>query len=258
MYVTSDEANIYVRLDYRESINFEETPTYITFDTIGDQGQKQLSLENGKTLSTSSGVDFIATLAGKDSSRITVDSYYDPFYFQYGEVLKQIPNVPYASKKENGVFHPIRLALNKELTIPSTGETYPFVAYETGKLLHGSGNSEDRNYTTLTDVSVSEDGKMVEVRIPWLLLNVKDPSQKEIIGDMWKTGIEGGLNIEGIHLSAFVADNNHLFVLPETEESTDSITQTVFYEWKKWEEPAYQERLKDSYYIMKETYGGIR
>lgn len=258
MYVTSDEANLYVRLDYEESINLEDTPTYITFDTIGDQGQKQIALDNGQTVSTTSGVDFLATLAGKDSSRMTVDSYYDSFYFQYGEVLKQIPNVPYASKKENGVFHPLRLALNKELTIPSTGKTYPFEAYETGKLSYGSGNPKDHNYTTLTDVSISEDGKMVELRIPWLMLNVKDPSQKEIIGDLWKTGIEGAQNIEGIHLSAFVADDNHLTVLPESEEPSNSISKTVFYKWKKWEEPAYQERLKDSYYIMKETYGGIK
>jgi hypothetical protein len=258
MYVTSDAANIYVRLDYHQSINLKETPTYITFDTIEDQGQKQITLNGGQSVSTTSGVDFLATLAGKEESRITVDSYYDSFYYQYGERLKLIPTEPYPSSKDNGVFHPIRLALNKQLTIPSTGQTYPFEAYETGKLQYGSGNPNDKNYHSLTDVSISEDGKMVEMRIPWLMLNVKDPSQKEIIGDMWKTGLEDGKNIDRIYLSAFIVTEKGLTSLPETEEESDTITKTVFYDWKKWEQPVYSERLKDSYYIMKETYGGIK
>ncbi|WP_066059412.1 hypothetical protein [Robertmurraya korlensis] len=258
MYVTSDAANIYVRLDYHQSINLKETPTYITFDTIEDQGQKQITLNGGQSVSTTSGVDFLATLAGKEESRITVDSYYDSFYYQYGERLKLIPTEPYPSSKDNGIFHPIRLALNKQLTIPSTGQTYPFEAYETGKLQYGSGNPNDKNYNSLTDVSISEDGKMVEMRIPWLMLNVKDPSQKEIIGDMWKTGLKDGKNIDRIYLSAFIITEKGLSSLPVTEEESDTITKTVFYDWKKWEQPVYSERLKDSYYIMKETYGGIK
>lgn len=258
MYVTSDAANIYVRLDYQQSINLEETPTYITFDTIGDQGQKKIPLRTGQSLSTTSGVDFLVTLAGKEESRMTVDSYYDSFYYQYGERLKLIPKETYPSEKENGVFHPIRLALNKPLTIPSTGKTYPFEAYETGKLLYGMGNPDEENYNSLTDVSISEDGKMVELRIPWLMLNIKDPSEKEIIGDMWESGLEGTRNIEGIYLSAFVPTENGLSVLPEMEGITDTISKTVVYKWNKWEQPVYSERLKDSYYIMKETYGGTK
>jgi hypothetical protein len=258
LYVTSDAANIFVRLDYQQSINLEETPTYITFDTIGDQGQKKIPLTTGQSMSTTSGVDFLVTLGGKEESRITVDSYYDSFYYQYGERLKLISKESYPSEKENGVFHPIRLALNKQLTIPSTGKTYPFEAYETGKLLYGSGNPNDENYSSLTDISISKDGKMVELRIPWLMLNIKDPSEKEIIGDMWKSGLEGTKQIEGINISAFVSTEKGLSVLPETEGKTDTTSNTVVYKWNNWEQPVYSERLKDSYYIMKETYGGTK
>lgn len=79
-------------------------------------------------LGTDRGVDFAVHLAGPERSRVVVDSYYDVFYYLYGERLGAIPEVEYAGERDSGEFHPIELALNKELRIPSQDRTSPSTA----------------------------------------------------------------------------------------------------------------------------------
>ena len=59
----------------------------------------------------------------------------------------------------------------------------PFSLYETGKLQYGNGNPSAEDFDSLADFYV-KDG-ILELRLPWLMLNVKDPSQKQIMGDIW-------------------------------------------------------------------------
>ncbi|MFP3488789.1 hypothetical protein R0K20_14385, partial [Staphylococcus sp. SIMBA_130] len=40
-------------------------------------------------------------------------------------------------------------------------------------------------------------GNSIEIRLPWALFNVKDPSEKEIMGDMWKDGLSASKKIDG-------------------------------------------------------------
>lgn len=50
----------------------------------------------------------------------------------------------------------------------------------------------------------------MEIRLPWALLNIKDPSQKEIFGDLWREGLAGSQTIEGLRISAVSADRRYL------------------------------------------------
>ena len=255
MFVASDESNLYIRLDYQESVEMEKNPTYLLFDTIADQGQTTLSLDSSDFLKTEFGSDFLLELSGTNTSRILVDSYYDSFYYHYGELLNMIPKQLYASQTDNGVFHPIRLALNKEMEIPSTGQKLPFVDYETGKLKVGNGNPKSEKFDSLTDISRSDDGKVIEIRVPWQLLNIKDPSTKEIASDYWQHGIDGSETISGIRLAAFVTNGEEIKAsLPLIENQIILEKDVKEYKWENWDVPNYHERLKDSYYMMQRTY----
>ncbi|HZH58667.1 MAG TPA: hypothetical protein VEY70_03625, partial [Metabacillus sp.] len=90
----------------------------------------------------------------------------------------------------------------------------------------------------------------LELRLPWLMLNVKDPSQKEIMGDVWsKKGLESSKTIESISLKIGVTDKEQTLV-----ELLPSKGEWVTYTWDNWEEPVYHERLKKSYYYLQETF----
>ena len=245
LYMTSDERYVYIRYDTTVK---QDKDVYILFDTILNQGQSTiLDVPNVRT----EGVDFVLHLRGEKEGRLWIDSYYDSFYYHYGHMLRMIDRLPYANKKNNGVYHPIRLTLNKKLQIK--GKTYPFDFYETGVMTFGTANPNDEAYNSLTDVSVSKQKDGYEIRIPWALLNVKDPSMHEVMGDMWKEGLASSRTIAGMRVGVYENE----FSYPTKEGHTLHAKQFYTYTWDAWEEPTYHERLKRSYTIVKETYKQI-
>ncbi|XXM70887.1 hypothetical protein ACQ0QQ_14350 [Lysinibacillus sphaericus] len=247
MYITSDERCLYVRVD-AEHIT-DETDTFVLFDTIDGQGQSTLPGVSGvKT----SGVDFALRIEGGKKARLLVDSYYDTFHYHYGEVLGMIPREKYADQKDNGTYHGIRLTLNKELNIG--GKVLPFDSYETGTLTFGTSDPEDPDYDSLTDISVSPSKDSYEIRIPWQLLNIKDPSQKEAMADVWENGLEGGQTIDGINIGLYESDGRTVFSYPELKSNNLDPAGFYHYSWETWNEPSYHERLKQSYFEMKKAF----
>lgn len=255
--ITSDAAYVYMKIDYHGKIKEQRLNTDILLDTISGQGQS--SLPTGGPFKTDPEIDFVIQLRGKEDSRVVVDSHYDNFYYQYGHVLKLIEQNPYASKKNNGKYHPIRLALNKGFKLPN-GKTIPFESYETGKLTFGNGNPRLPDFDSLADVQVNEEEGFVELRLPWLLLNVKDPSLHEVMGDIWKGGLESKRQTSGFHAAViqYEGTNSGQATVKDTMPAAANgylpVERMYRYEWKRWGEPAYHERLKESYYMVQKTY----
>ncbi|KUP09644.1 hypothetical protein Q73_01805 [Bacillus coahuilensis m2-6] len=94
--VTSDERYLYILLQMNEIT--EDSRTTIVFDTIHNQGQSSLPFTDKVDL-TSANVDFALFMKGTESARLMVDSYYDPYYYQYGHLLKRIGQNNYSHKK---------------------------------------------------------------------------------------------------------------------------------------------------------------
>jgi hypothetical protein len=246
----ADQSYLYAKLFFQKPVKWGKDDIFLLFDTLSNQGQHKVQLGNEVQVTTNLETDFIVNIKDQQTSTIMVDSYYDPFYYQYGKELQMIDQVPYAKRKNNGVFHPIRLALNKELVVPSTNKKYPFISYETGKLLYGDGNPNHKKFNSLTDFSLSKNQKVLEIRIPWQLLNVKDPSSREVLGDVWKGGLESSIKIDHIQLKVLTVHDNDI-------QDSDWLNRNITFTWNKWEQPIYEERLKQSYYILKETYKSI-
>jgi hypothetical protein len=272
LYVTSDAKDVYLRIDYKDfggNIDWSKMNTLILFNTKLNQGNTNIPFNIN--LKTEEGSDFIIHLNGKEDSRIIIDKYYDSYYYTYGELLKLITIDDSASTKDSGFFNPIRLATNKELYISSQDKIIPFKDYETGKMKFGVGNPESVDYNSLSDFYYDENNNVIEIRIPWALLNFKDPSSKEIMGDIWQTGIEGSDIIDGFNVSVvtYKPDENGNAVtsdkelniadsLPKPEDGMLKSEKTYLYTWENWELPLTHERLKKSYYILKDVYGAYK
>jgi hypothetical protein len=264
------------RLDFGKEgrpFDWRQARAMIMLDTLPGQGQQHLPGSDGVT--ADAGFDFVIEIAGPDRSRVWVDSYYDAFYYQYGPMLNMIPPRDYPGTPNNSRFHTVQLALNKALTIPDSGLKLPFEAYETGLLRFGNGNPASKDYDSLADVFFNEKEQVLEARIAWQLLHVKDPSTREVMGDMWKEGLAAKQKVPGFKFavatykpgdqaqSAAAAEpalepGTLSFAYPAVKEGRLPAEDMIPLVWPAWEQPRFHERLKQSYYVMKEVFGQIR
>lgn len=252
-YIDHDERYVYFGVDYQA--NARELETLIFLDTHPDQGNTTNPFN--PNITTDSGTDFIIHIKDQETSKIYVDSYYDLHYYQYGKTLNMIPLNEDYEKPNSGNFSSLRLALNKGITIPATGEEFPFEDYETGVLRYGNGDPKSEEFDSLADYYISEKNDFLEIRIPWALLGFTDPSTNEIMGDMYKGGLEARKNIKGFKIAIATFD-------PEAPEKIDSFPrlnkgtllnkEMYVYHWDEWNDPITEERLKDSYYILQDTF----
>lgn len=262
LFVTSDEKYVYFRLDYQH-LNAEAVHTKILLDLIDNQGITAIPQNN--LIKNEVGFDFYINISGKDKAEMLVDSYYDPFYYDYGYKLKMIPEIPYAHKKNNGIYHPLRMAINKKIDhkLPDGKKlNYPFSDFNTGVLTFGNSNPNDKEFNSLADYYINETNGIIELRIPWLLLNVKDPSLHEIIGDLWqsKLGAEASTKTKGIAVFALEENKDSMSIssLPKLQPDLPiKVNMLSRYQWNEWEKPSYHERLKQSYYIMQKRFAEL-
>ncbi|MGB4589742.1 MAG: family 2 glycosyl transferase [Clostridiaceae bacterium] len=243
LFLHSDEKYLYL-LVKTKGFELEKDTLLIPIDSIDNQGNAT-DLDSG--LRFEKPADFIIRINGKDNTKILVDSYYDSFYFLYGEKLKMIENHPEYKLKNSGLFNPMLLCLSKEIYLDEDEKTIPFSSYETGKLVLGDGNPRHETYNSLTDFAV-KDGH-VEIRIPWQLLNVMDPSTKSIMQDLYQNN-----SIEADTLSSM----NFGVVEFKSDQSIVEPLKMNPYTWDNWTVPTYHERLKPSYYILQEAFKNIR
>lgn len=242
VYMENDERYLYLGIEYRD-LKTNSINTSILIDTIKEQGN--YSNPFNENIISDEAMDFAINITSDNEAEILVDSYYDIHYYKYKDFLKDTN--PDYEKKETEKYNPIKMLVNEGTTAFKTGLKIPFNDIEIGKLRHGIGNPELDQYDSLSDYYINKDKNFMEVRIPWGLLGFTDPSKKEIQGDFYTNGLDSRVIIDGINISisAFESDNmeNH-FNIP------------IFrYTWENWKSPIKEERLKESYKIIKEGFG---
>ena len=209
----------------------------IPINTIAGQGNSEAK---DYDLTFDDGADFLIKLHGASDSHIYVDRYYDAFnyYFVESRILSDFPVLKDSGVKDSGLFDEMMLCYGYHLKVGGTGAEVPDKAYETGKLLYGNANPESEDYASLADFCYGDGG--VELRIPWQLLNVMDPSSKQQMSDF---------NEEQVFLPQDFDAFDFGFGYVKGKESL-SISFSGSYSYEEWNIPTWHERLKPSYYEL--------
>jgi len=163
-----------------------------------------------------------------EGGRLLVEKGYYPFQ----ELDHGLPGTEYlhfrgATRPGSGPFVPFLLEPNRQRT-GRDGTDYPRIVYELGQLRRGLDPEGARD--PRADFALGEDG-LLEIRIPWGMLLIADPSQRLA----WYA--PEPLSIGGIGLW-----------LP----GAPPLTLT----WPTWEEPAFALRLKPLYFRLRESWQG--
>ncbi|MNR28261.1 hypothetical protein D3C85_1455760 [compost metagenome] len=137
-------------------------------------------------------------------------------------------------------------------------------------LRFGDGDPDSPGFDSLTDVAVNAKDAIVELRIPWQLLNIKDPSTHEAVGDIREKGLQAISQTPGFHVAVVtykpeseVGVGQHPGglamddIVPSASNGMLHENDMPFFQWQGWDYPQTHERLKQSYYKLKETFSSL-
>ena len=127
-----------------------------------------------------------------------------------------------------------------ELT-PETRVLQRLGVWETGRLVRGNGDSASDQYNSLADFCFG--ANCVEIRLPWLLLNVGDPAAMGVHRDYYQ--------YYGVELKQIKT----LWVGAAREGDGETIPMASL-RVKGWKDLDYRERLKESYYVIQSSWKG--
>lgn len=232
-----DEKYLYFLVEFNKPID-EGDRIYIDLDVTPNSGvnryeEKKLTFENN--------VDFIIDL-GKEDSRVLVHEYYDTFKFiESRNELKVDPNIINVEKNGQG-FSVVKLYYKEKSYSEVTNTFKDSKSYETGKLVLGNGNPKSEEFNSVADYYINDN--YIELRIPWGLLNFKDPSTKSIIDNFYETFSFDSKKIDYINVGVTRKNTN--------EEGSRLVSKK--FKLDSWVKPKYHERLKESYYMLKEEF----
>lgn len=235
VYMKYDEKFIYF-LIHKEDYDPEFDTLYLPIDTTPKTGSTYC--EN-YDLSFERACDFVMVIDGRENSRLVVQERYEVLRAMYLHESEDKDAYIETVEKDTPVFKPIKLMLQTATPLLTNNWQATSETYETGKLTYGNANPESDDFNSLADFIFY--GDYIEVRIPWQLLNFSNPSEMTVHDDYYENyGVEN-LHIDEIYVG-ITDDDNHEYRVPLDPLPLEG--------WGK--KVTYHERLKKSYYMVKE------
>ncbi len=287
LYVTSDGARLYLRLDVDPaSLRGPARAFGVALDVIDPRrGDRRLPAPIDATWSR--GAEFVLVVepgrpaAGRPArAELFIDR--EMGWSEFGRVREggswvrsEAPLRTTAN--EDGIYVPLVVNTNRE-RVGRDGTTYPGVDLDLGRLAAGrersaSGDSV-RAYDPEAEWTIHRGRGVIEVALPWGLLNVGDPSRRRVLDDRpgttevetdttagvgllaWATRAPGlradslGPTREGARPARHAA---HEFLGPAGtrqrvtgQQVTVTTPDSISYAWEIWERPITLERAKTS------------
>ena len=210
--VQYDANYMHILLTLPDDFDIENDSYYVPISTTAS-GSK---FAKDYKLTFSDNVDFLLVFSGKDNTRILCDRMQDVFHYKYAVIRKVFgENEAKPYKSNTGKYNKINTFVSNEIIVPSTNERIEPRYYEGGLLTFGNANSNYDDYNSKADFYIN--GKNVEIRIAWYLLNVMNPTTKACISTPFKnkeitfsdfenikigSGISGKIKLEDAKFSA--------------------------------------------------------
>lgn len=249
IWMTHDEGYVYFLAQLKEEFDPAKQQLYVGVDTLPG-GNKHAEQLPGLTLDE--GLETLIALGKADESQIQIAANYDFHARLYGKRYGML-TVKEAEKKDNsGIFKPWKLAVSLEMEPPDSKKYYPLEEVEVGKLIRGTTDAQDPQYDSRTAWQAK--GKVVELRVPWMLLGFTDPSSLSVMsyeddGKSFTTK-----KTKGIRILPLLVDTATKQVVGQ---NAYAVTKLPMYTWQGWEQVGYHERKKQSYSILKKAFHEI-
>ena len=178
---TQDEGYLYLRLDV-DRVDWARARYLIGIDTYrADLGDVVLPV-TGERVTT--GLEFVLDLRGPDSTQLLVDAPYNPWTRRpiagaRPPATMQVYQRPFVTRANAASrWEPIEVISNRR-RIGRDGTLYPERGRNWSALRFGRSSE-----STLADWYADSTTGIIEIRLPWGLLNVMDPSARRVLFGM--------------------------------------------------------------------------
>lgn len=245
--IVKKEDESYISVKYDEKFIYfmvhnkgleENKKLYIPIDTTPKTGTTYC--EN-YGLKFNDDVDFLIVIDGIENSRVMVQERYENMRAIFSRNTYGYSAYIDVPDKSKPIFKTINLLLKKAIFSEDDTEKSLSEYYETGKLQYGNANPTSTEFNSLADFCIKGDN--IEIKIPWQLLNFSNPSEMKIHDDYYeKYGVEE-IQIDEMKVG---------LITDENENERVNLGRVKLNGWKT--NVTYHERLKQSYYILKEEW----
>jgi hypothetical protein len=254
--VAQDEAYLYVRLDVGR-IDWSRAHYQVGIDTyrrnLGDT-----RLPNTGSHSPA-GLEFVLDIGGPGDTQLLVDHPYNPYtpvlipgskppaiQYVYTHPLQTVGND--AGQWDSLVVVPNRRRVGRDGTI------YPAISYNRNRLLYAT-----QSESSLTDWFADTKNGVIEVRVPWGMLQVVDPSRRSVLYGNTPAGEAIGAETDGFR---FVVESydparpqagaDHL-----PRGTPSGFADPPTWTWPTWDSPQWHAEVKPLFAAMKRTFAAI-
>lgn len=235
LYAKYDEAYMYLLMKTKSGKALDKK-MIIPIQTVG-LGSDNIA-EYGLKFDKSA--DFCLVIDGKNGTRLLCDAYYNVFDFVYGRQKQAVKTDEKFGQKNSGAYCKINQFLSNEIVLPQTKQTLSAEYYESGLLRYGNSNDD-----SLADFC--SNGKYIEIRLPWYILNVLNAKEATALGDFCSANEICYKPLERIYLgcSEISSKNSGKITLENANFSPV-------------ESKDYKSRLKKSYFVVKNAFLSLK
>ncbi|MEO8140799.1 MAG: hypothetical protein ABI742_14180, partial [Gemmatimonadota bacterium] len=251
----SDESYLYLAAEFPALVGkafpWGERRVVIALDTYrADLGQRSLP---GGVLRGDVGFEFLAVFRDSTDAELRVTPDYSPYVGaeaivdgdDYGRFSRR-PITTVAS--DDGRFDSMFVITNRS-RFTRDGRFIPAQGVNRGRLRFGTLRA-----STLSDWYWDAAGGLLELRLPWNLLNVSDPSTGTLIYEEKEGDEIGTVRSDGfrVGLAVFGTDSTVIAALPDPgKDGRWHVGDFHSWQWPTWSTPRYHQHLKPVYDSLK-------
>ena len=241
----SDPAYVYLAIEMPEP-DWTRDGLEIGIDTwLRNQGQHRLP---GSGLTGDVGFEFVVELPAPDSGVMRVAPDYNRYALiadlasgdDYGRFYHRPVTV---TDRRDGRFDPLFVVTNRS-RYGRDGTFFPAQGVDRGSLRFGTESG-----STLSDWYYDSAAGLLELRLPWDLINVTDPSTRTLLLDRTGEGPFGTVTADSFH-----------FTVARYRKSSHTLTGTIAaapWSWTGWTSPVSHARLKPAADSMRAVWSGL-
>lgn len=256
MRVAHDEAYLYLLLNVGR-IDWARAHYQIGIDSYRrNLGDTRLP----RTRSTAPvGLEFVLDLGGPEDSELLVDHPYNPYravvipgskpqatQYLYNAAVKVVAN-------DLGQWDSVVVVPNRR-RIGRDGKIYPAISYNRNRLLHARESDN-----SLADWFADPASGVIEVRIPWGMLQVVDPSTRSVLFSNTRDGYATGTNTDGFRFVVESYDPSSSRTGDKLPRGTGStgFGEVPTWTWPAWQVPEWYAEIKPLFGEMRRTFAAI-